>query len=105
MISAVPAQETDWGTPDSTFLVWRGKVVTVVFVARVLSTFHRALDGGPSNSQSVKFKFLSPLDLASAIRLVYDKAQPRRGKSFICASGASSFMLCRNHAQDFLGWR
>ena len=80
MLSAVPSGDTDWGTPDGTFLVWRGgKVLTVAFVARVLSTYHRAIDGGPAACQSVKFKFLSPLDLASATRLVYDKAQPRRG--------------------------
>lgn len=75
-LSTVPIKDVYWGGDGNAFLCYRGKVLTVTFVARILSTYFKTSEQLAPPSASVKFKFLSNEDLAVARALVYAKSKP-----------------------------
>lgn len=79
-LATVNPNDVYWGGSGRTFLCYRGRVLTVTFVARVVSTFFKiGAERTAPACASVKFKFLSKQDLASARSLVYAKSKPPTG--------------------------
>lgn len=69
-----------WGGYDQSFLTYReGKVLTVVFVARLMRVKYWTKEGGPERCQQVKFRCFRLADTANARALVYGKASPAQG--------------------------
>lgn len=76
-IATVDPKATAFGGFGDSFLCARGKVVTVTFIARVVSTFFRyGEDQRIAKCPSVKFKFLRDVDDSAARALLYNKASP-----------------------------
>ena len=82
VLSGVVADDVSWGGYKQSFLVYRGgKILTVVFVARILrvTSFHPRQ--GNERCQSIKFRFFRDADIVAARALVYGKAEPPERKS------------------------
>lgn len=73
----------DLGAGSETLLRYNGKVLTVTFVARIVSTFFQyGKDQSAPKCSSVKFKFLRPIDDLRARELTYQKASPPKGEPY-----------------------
>ncbi|KAF7798801.1 hypothetical protein EIP86_010026 [Pleurotus ostreatoroseus] len=77
-IAEIPTDKVTWGGYANTFMCYKGRVVTAVFVGRVISTWFRNSDNTLPSCPSLKFKFLRDLDETAARALVYEKARPAR---------------------------
>ncbi|KAF7789655.1 hypothetical protein EIP86_000601 [Pleurotus ostreatoroseus] len=77
-LASVPADKVVWGGYMSTYMCYKGRILTVSFVARLVSTRFRNMDGTLPNCPSLKFKFLRSIDDVAARALVYDKGKPPR---------------------------
>ncbi|KAJ3554053.1 hypothetical protein NM688_g3305 [Phlebia brevispora] len=83
-LSRVDFTETVFGGYDGSFLCWKQKALTVLFLGRVRSTYFTAgANSEPARCASVRFKFLSEADDTMARLLVHSKAQPPVGKSIL----------------------
>ncbi|KAJ3557955.1 hypothetical protein NM688_g1188 [Phlebia brevispora] len=74
-LSKVPQQLTVFGGHDSTVLCYQERPLTVLFLARIRSTYFME-NGGPARCASVKFKFLREADMHAARVLVDEKSKP-----------------------------
>ncbi|KAJ3559975.1 hypothetical protein NM688_g13 [Phlebia brevispora] len=74
-LSKIPHHLTVFGGHDGSYLCYKQRPLTVLFLGRIRSTRFME-DGGPARCASVMFKFLSDLDLRVARSLINEKAKP-----------------------------
>lgn len=71
-------------------LCYKGKPLSVSFVARLMSTYFRVGDEGnryPARYANVRFKFMRDVDEQMCRSLVHAKAKPAEGERF-CLRGS-----------------
>ena len=79
LLAEIKPQDTLWGGFRNEFLCIKDKVLTVKFLAWIMSVRFRDPGGGPPKCASVKFRFFRAADEEVARRLIYAKARPPRG--------------------------
>ena len=76
-ISSVPASSTTFANFKESLLCYKGKPLTVAFVARLMSTFFRVGENQqPARCANVMFKFMRDVDDYACRALLYEKAKP-----------------------------
>lgn len=76
--SVVPAAAS-FGSYKNKFLNYKGKLLTVAFVARLMGGSFREGEGEPARCGSVTFKFVREIDDLVCRSLLYGKARPPEG--------------------------
>ncbi|KAF7794095.1 hypothetical protein EIP86_005225 [Pleurotus ostreatoroseus] len=74
---SVPASSTTFANFKESLLCYKGKPLTVAFVARLMSTFFRVGENQqPARCANVMFKFMRDVDDYACRALLYEKAKP-----------------------------
>ena len=81
VLATVAASDVVWGGHDQSYLTYRGgKVLTVVFVARMMRVIYMdGLRGEPHRCQQIKYRHFREADDISARALTYGKSYPAEG--------------------------
>ena len=80
-LTTIHPDHVSWGGYKHDLLIYREKVLTVCFVARVVNAYFKHPDTHePAKCASIRFRFLRAIDLQHARALVYAKAVPPRSE-------------------------